>query len=306
MNSVEYPLSPKWVKLKLEELQSKGVKLGKPRKFSNLDWRIQASTLRIAENIGVLIGFENVTIEPSLSKGDADIKFVDGQPYFLQIKTPRFFSSKYASKFDYAMKNFLEILSRSRSRFSVAYATNSSLELVKVKEVIKPGRSVSLGLLIFDWSFVPIRDIRLQIDTLLNYASNQLGRIEEKGWKIFVLDVSQYSPRGNFDYYKTLREVFLQNRKFFSEIDGIGLFSLNLEKEKGARVPPTIIPVWFKEEITSIVFKQPCSLYSGRMFAIVSKAQCSKGWNELLEINKEGYICVDGVEYGPYWKYINI
>ena len=69
-------IMPQWVKEKLRELKLKGVKVGKEKKFKGYPYLIQASILQIVENIGQIIGFDNIIIEPSLSKGDADIESV--------------------------------------------------------------------------------------------------------------------------------------------------------------------------------------------------------------------------------------
>jgi len=42
------------------------------------------------------------------------------------------------------------------------------------------------------------------------------------------------------------------------------------------------------------------------MVALPTSIHVSKGWNDWFEINKDGYIGVDGVEYGPFWDLLSM
>lgn len=297
---------PKWVAKKLKKLKSKGLKIGKPKKFRGYDPSIQSSILKITENIGSITGFENVIVEPTLSSGDADIKFIDEEVYYLQVKSPQFFIGKYGSKFASISKEFDRILSKSRSRFAVGYVANSSLIPIHVEDIHKQGRRASLGILAYDTSFVPTYDITLKIEDMLSEANKQLGKIQEKSWRIFILDITHYPARGNLDFYNLLANVFWPYRNAFNAIDGLGLFSYNPRQINEYTMSSTIIPILLKKGVTSNVFKQPFQLYRGMMITMPTSMYFYKGWNNLLEINKEGYIGVDGVEYGPFWEYVKL
>ena len=301
-----YCIGPKWVSEKLKELQSKGLKVGKIKKFRGYDYFVQSSILQIAENIGYLVGFDNVIIEPSISLGDADIKFIDEDVYHLQVKSPLFFKQKYGYKFIDLSRDFDRILSKSKSRFAVGYATGSSLIPIHVEDISKPGRRASLGILAYDTSFVPTFSIIQKVEDILYDANRQLGKIEEKSWKIFLLDITHYHVRGNLDFYNLLGNIFWANRKILKAIDGIGLFSWNPAKRCDYTLQSTIIPILLKKGIKSRVFRQPYQLYQGMMMTLPTSMYVYKGWNDMLEINKEGYIGVDGIEYGPFWEYIKL
>ncbi len=301
-------IRPQWVKEKLRELKLKGVKVGKEKKFKGYPYLIQASILQIVENIGQIIGFDNIIIEPSLSKGDADIEFVDGETYHLQVKSPLFFKQKYWSAFTSSSRRFLDILSKG-SRFAVGYVVEGRLILLEKKDVDKPGRRASLGILVFDTSLVPEPDIIRKIEGMIYESSEQLSKIHEKSHKIFVLDITHFPTKGSYDFYLLLRGIFQINPNIFKEIDGVCLFSCNLAQVSNYTMQATLIPVILNEGITSAVFRQPYQLYQGMMITLSTSMQFnkgwSKGWNNLLEINKEGFIGVDGIEYGPFWRYIN-
>ncbi|MCW3130204.1 MAG: hypothetical protein N2V75_08930 [Methanophagales archaeon] len=307
-----YCIEPKWVNEKLKELNSKGLKVGKLTKFKGYHYFVQSSILQIAENIGNIVGFDSVTIEPNVSSGDADIRFIDDAVYYLQVKSPLFFKQKYGSKFTDISKEFDRILSKSRSRFAVGYATGSSsatgssLIPIHVEDIHKPGRRASLGILVYDTSFVLTSDIVRKVEDMSYDANKQLGKIQEKSWKIFILDITHYPARGNLDFYYLLANIFWPNPNVFKAIDGIGLFSWNPAQRSDYTLPSTIIPILLKKGITSRVFKQPFQLYQGMMITMPTSMYMYKGWNDLLEINKEGYIGVDGVEYGPFWEYVKL
>jgi len=299
-------IGPKWVTKKLEELKSKGLKVGKLKKFRGYHYLVQSSILQIAENIGNIVGFDSVTIEPNISSGDADIRFIDEDVYYLQVKSLLFFKQKYGSRFADLSKEFAKILSKSKSRFAVGYATRSSLIPIHVEDIHKPGRKASLGILAYDTSFVPTSDIVRKVEDMLYDANKQLGKIRERSWKIFILDVTHYPARGNLDFYNLLANIFWPYRHIFKSIDGIGLFSWNPAQTSKYTMSSTIIPILLKKGITSRVFKQPFQLYQGIMITLPTSMHMNKGWNNLLEINKEGYIGVDGVEYGPFWEYVKL
>ena len=303
---MEYCIGPKWVKEKLKELRSKGIRVEKLKRFRGYHYFAQFSILEMAQNIGKIIGFENVIVEPALSLGDADIKFIDNDVYYLQVKSPLFFMGKYGSKFSDVSREFNRILSKSRSRFAVGYATNSTLIPIHVEEIHKLGRRASLGILAYDTSFVTTPDIIRKIMEMLDEANKQLEKIQEKSWKIFVLDITHYPARGNFDFYHLLSKVFWPNHHIFKAIDGIALFSWNPIKTKDYAMPLTLIPILLKAGITSRVFRQPFQLYRGLMITIPTSMHVRRGWNSLLEINKEGYVGVDGVEYGTFWQYLEL
>lgn len=303
---MRYCIGPRYINDKLKELQSKGIKVEKIKRFKGYDYFVQSSILQIAENIGNILEFDCVTIEPNLPSGDADIKFIDDDVYYLQVKSPLFFRSKYGHKFSDISKEFNRILTNSKSRFAVGYVVGSSLIPIYVKDVNKPGKRVSLGILAYNPLFVPTSDIVRKMEDMLYEANNQLGEIQEKSWKIFILDVTHYPTRGNLDFYNLLAKISKQNT--FKSIDGIGLFSWNLAKRNDYTLPSTIIPVLeaFKRGIRSKVFRQPFQLYQGMMITLPTSMRVYKGWNKLLEINKEGYIGVDGIEYGDFWGYIKL
>ncbi|MCJ7631224.1 hypothetical protein MUP77_02310, partial [Candidatus Bathyarchaeota archaeon] len=290
---------------KLQQLKVKGIKVGRPKRFRSYDYLAQSSVLKIAENIGNIVGYENVTVEPGLSQGDAGIKFIDNEVYYLQIKSPLFFESKYGSKFSDVSREFQRILSKSRSRFAVGYATKSTLIPVHVENVRKSGRRASLGILAYDNSFVPTPDISRKVTEMLDNADKQLSKIREKSLRVFVLDVTHYQARGNLDFYNLLAKIFKSNRDTLKVIDGIALFSWNPIQTNDSKMPLALIPIFLKTGIISKVFRQPFQLYRGLMITLPTNMCVRKGWNNLLEINKEGYMGVDGVEYGPFWRSVD-
>ena len=299
-------IGPRWIKEKLIDLGLKGIKVQKLKKFQGYHYLVQSTVLRIAENIGRVIGFRNVTVEPALPSGDADIKFVDSDVHYVQVKSPLFFASKYGDRFSEVSKEFSRILSKSRSRFAVGYATNSSLIPIHVQDINKRGRRASLGILAYDTSFVPTPDVMRKLTEMLSEANNQLARIREKSWKIFVLDITHHPTRGNLDFYHLLANVFHEHCNLLRSIDGTALFSWNPVNTKNHAMPFSLIPTFLKEGITSRVLRQPFQLYRGLMVTMPTSMYVRRGWNNLLEINKEGYIGVDDVEYGPFWKYIEL
>ena len=303
---MEYCIGPRWVKEKLKEFRLKGIKVEKLKAFKGYHYFVQSSVLKMAENIGKVVGFENVVVEPALSSGDADIKFIDNDVHYLQVKSPLFFVSKYGDRFAEASKEFNRILSKSKSRFAVGYVTRSSLIPIHVHDINKPGRRASLGILAYDTSFVTTPDIIRKIEDMLYEANKQLQKIPEKSWKIFILDVTHYPARGNLDFYSLLAKIFWPNRNFFTAIDGIGLFSWNPIKTRKYTMPSTLIPIFLKRGITSKIFRQPFQLYRGLMISFPTSMYVRRGWNNLFEISKEGYVGVDDVEYGPFWKYIEL
>ena len=85
---------------KLQLLKSKGLKLGREKKFRGLyPPSLKATILEIAEDIGNVVGLDNVIVEPVLPSGDADIKFVDDDEYFLQVKSPQFLFDRFGYEF---------------------------------------------------------------------------------------------------------------------------------------------------------------------------------------------------------------
>jgi hypothetical protein len=298
-------IGPKWIVGKLEELRSKGLVIEKMKKFRGYDPFVQLTLLNLSENIGNIIGFDNVVLEPVLASGDADIKFVDDDVYYLQVKSPSFLRSKYSNQFIKVSKEFDKILSK-KSRFAVGYVVNSSLIPIYVKDINKQGRKASLGILAFDTSFVPTRDITLKFIDMLSEANRQLGKIREKGWKIFILDTTHYPTRGNLDFFNLLTNVFLSTHDVLNAIDGLGLFSWNPAQRNGITIPSTIIPVLLKRGIASKVFKQHFYLYRGMMITLPTSMYVYRGWNNLIEIDKAGYIGVNGIEYGPFWEYVKL
>lgn len=303
---MRYCIGPRYINDKLKELKSKGVKVEKIKRFRGHDYFVQSSILQIAENIGNILEFDCVTIEPNLPSGDADIKFIDDDVYYLQVKSPLIFRSKYGHKFSEISKEFGRILTKSKSRFAVGYVIDSSLIPIYVKDINKPGRRASLGILAYDTSFVPTIDIIRKIEDMLYEANDQLGKIQEKSRKIFILDVTHYPTRGNLDFYNLLAKVFWLKRNIFRFIDGIALFSWNPTKRKDYTLPSTIIPIFLRDEIRSNVFRQPFQLYQSIMITLPTSIRVYKGWNNLLEINKNGYIGVDGIEYGHFWETIKL
>jgi hypothetical protein len=123
-----YCIWPKWVNEKIEELKSKGLKVRKIKKFKGYHYFVQSSILQLSENIGNVEGFDGV-------------------------------KQKYGSKFTDISKEFDRILSKSKSRFAVGYATGSSLIPIHVEDIHKLGRRASLGILAYDTSFVLTSDI---------------------------------------------------------------------------------------------------------------------------------------------------
>jgi hypothetical protein len=182
---------------------------------------------------------------------------------------------------------------------------NSTLIPLHVENVRKSGRRASLGILAYDNSFVPTPDIVRKISEMLNHADKQLSKIREKSLKVFILDVTHYQARGNLDFYNLLAKVFRSNRDTLKAIDGIALFSWNPIQTKGDTLPLVLIPIFLGTVITSKVFRQPFQLYRSLMIALLTNMFVREGWNNLLEINKEGYIGVDDVEYGPFWQYVD-
>lgn len=299
-------ISQKWIDEKIGKLKSKGLKIGRPRRFRDSNIIVQASILNIAENISSIVGFDNVTVEPSLTSGNADIRFIDEDVYYLEVKSSLFFESKPGDKFADVSNEFNRLFLRSKSRFAVGYATDSSRYLVHAKNIQKQGRRVSLGILAYDASIAPTRDVKRKLLENLFRSNKQLGKIREKSQKIFILDISHYPIRGNWDFYELLKGVFCENHTDLSALDGIGLFSWNPAYVIGDTMSATIIPVYLKEEVTSKVFQQPYQLRNGKMWTIQSSMEIPRtGWNDFFKIDRTGFISVDDVEYGHFWKYIN-
>lgn len=293
-------IGPRWVDEKLQYLESNGLKIGKMKKFREYDPFTQSSILQIAENVGNIVGLDSVTIEP----GSGDIRFIDEDVYYLEVKSPSFFKSKYGGILVDAEKDFLRILGRSKSRFAVAYSLGSSLIPIHVEDVNKGGRRASLGIHAIDTSFVPTPDVIRKLEDVLFLSNKQLGRIGEKAWKIFVLDITQYPARGSSDFRNLVSNAFWCNRGHLKAIDGIALFAWNPAQRDSHTLPSSLIPVALKGGVRSTVFRQEFQLYGGMMVTMPVSMYAHKGWNSMLQIDKEGFIGVDGVQYGPYWDYV--
>jgi hypothetical protein len=300
---------PKYIADKLKDLTSKGLKVESLKKFRSYEPAIQLTLLNLCENIGKVVGLENVVLEPSLPSGDADIKFVNEDVYFLQVKSPLFLRGKYGRQFIEISREFDEILSE-RSRFAIGYVVreygSQHLIPIHVKDIDKQGRKASVGILIFDDSFISIDYSRLKFADMLIEANRQLRRIREKGWKVFILDITNYPTKGTFDLFVLLRSIFSQYCNVLDAIDGLGLFSWDPMQRNGITISSTIIPARLKERVRSKVFKRTFHLYRGLMIALPTVMYVHGGqWNELFTINRSG-IWIDGTYYGPFWDFIKL
>ncbi|NVM31504.1 MAG: hypothetical protein HWN65_21880 [Candidatus Helarchaeota archaeon] len=291
-----------WVDKKLKKLESNGLKIGSIKTFKSSSELEQSSILRIVENISKFVELENITIEPS---NKVDIKLIDGELYYLEVKTPIFFENQHGSMFSHVMRDFYKILKES-NRFAVGYSIQSQpqFNLVSDKTYNRLRRRASLGIL----SYFPSSDryIGRKLETLMNDAFEKFKKVREKAWKIFILDTSFYLARGTDDLFYLLLNILYNDSRLRKYIDGICLFSLNLAHNNKFTLPATIIPVFLKPGINSRVFQQKHQLYSSYLVYLPILKDVKKGCNTLLEVDKSGYCRMDGQEYGHFWNSLQL
>ncbi|KKN16665.1 hypothetical protein LCGC14_0973630 [marine sediment metagenome] len=295
------------VEQKLQDLKVKGVKCSK-KKFNQYksDYWVQISTLNLAENIGLQCGYENTNIEPHLNEGDADIKFYDEENHFLQVKCPKLFAiySHGQDLIRFTNRFCKEVLSKSDSKFAVAYINENGYYKLFSKEINKPSMKASLGVVLYDAFFPSQGHI---VDKLMSYiekAYTQLKNIKEIGKKIILLDITFY-PRASLHIYRALKWIYTELlQKKSNKIDGIAMFSWDPLNVVNDSIKSTIIPVVLNENVNSGVFKQNFHLYDGQMMSLplcgTFKAQQERKWGF-----EDGYLKVDGVEYANFQRIMN-
>lgn len=289
----------KWITHKLEKLKSKGIKFsGKKFNQYKKHYWVQISTLKLAEYIGRIIEFNNVWIEPVLSEGDADIKFVDDGSYYLQIKTPNFFIGNYGEIFLRLTKRFCnEVLSKSEPRFAYSHISRKGYSKPFIKEIKESNISSSLGYLTYDRFFPPQYQVIQKLDGYLKESYSQLKKISRAGKKIILIDITFY-PMGNEYIYNALKFLYIKNFKTTKKIDGVALFSWNPLNINDDYIDSTIIPVELNRDVKSEVFKKPFNLYPGKMMTLPLCGKLKNEERKQFGINfKDQFFHVDGIEY---------
>jgi hypothetical protein len=287
-----------WINEKLKELKASGITCS-TKKFNQYkkDYWVQISTLKLAEYIGSIIGLENVTIEPKISEGDADIKAVEDDIFYFQLKTPHFFIGDYGDVFIRYTKRFCnEVLAKSKSRFAMAYVTKKGYSKPYIKEINKPSLRASLGVLIYDRFFPPLSQIEWKLENFIEKAYSQLKKITEKSKKIILIDTTFY-PLASSDVCRIIRDIYNKSFRESKDIDGIAFFSWNPANVVDNLMESTIIPVVIKNDIFSKIFQQPYRLYSGQMMTIPFYGLLKSKEERQFGFNKDGNLHVDGIEF---------
>ncbi|MGQ4876196.1 MAG: hypothetical protein ACP6IY_19180 [Promethearchaeia archaeon] len=297
----------KIIKNKLKELTSKGVKCNfKKFNYYKRDYTSQISILNLAKYIGLQCGYENVEIEPNLRKGDADIFFHDGEDYFIQIKTPKFFASySYGNDLIRLTNRFCnEVLLRSNSRFSLAYINKDKYHKLMVKEINRPELKASLGIVLYNPFFPSLEKIIFKFQDLIEKAFLQLIEIEKLGRKIIIIDITYYYIASLYAYL-ILQGIFMKFIKNKTEkIDGLAIYSwVPLESANGFR-KFDIIPVLLSENVNSKVFRRKTILFQGQLIAFPFYGIVKSYEKRKLSLDK-GYLKIDGVEYANFKELLN-
>lgn len=296
-----------WIDQKLQDLRLKGVICSK-KKFNQYksDYWVQISTLNLTENIGYQCGYENIVIEPNLPEGDADIKFYDEENHYLQVKCPNLFAIySYGQDLIRLTKRFCkDVLSKSDSRFAVAYITEKRYYRFLVKEINRPEMKASLGVVLYDPFFPSQNQTLYKLEFFLKSAYSQLKNVKQKGNKIIIIDTS-YFPRASLYIYRALKWLYTKYiQKKSDKIDGIAMFSWNPLNVVNDYIKSTIIPVVLSESVNSKVFKQKFRLYPGQMMSFplygTFKSHQKRKWGI-----EDGYLKVDGVEYANFKEIMN-
>jgi len=296
-----------WIKQKLQDLKFKGVECSK-KKFNQYksDYWVQISILNLTENIGYQCGYENIVIEPNLHEGDADIKFYEEENHFLQVKCPNLFAIFSHGQDLIRLTNRFckDVLSKSDSRFAVAYITERRYYMLLVKEINRSEMKASLGVVLYD-PFFPSQDqILYKLESLIKRGYTQLINIKQKGNKILMIDTS-YFPRASLYIYRALKWLYIKYlQKKAKKIDGIAMFSWNPLNVVNDYIKSTIIPIVLSENVNSKVFKQKFILYPGQMISFplygTFKSHQKRKWGI-----EDGYLTVDGVEYTNFKEIMN-
>jgi hypothetical protein len=297
-------IGPEWLRQKRIELIENGFKFGKTKKLSDISGSeifSTASEYIIAEHIGKQLDPECVTIHPTTNGGDADLKFVDGEAYFLQVKTPQLFASKYAGDLERITNEFYENLNKSKSEFSYALAVNNELKQWK-KPVNKKGRRASVGIL----AHSPVTSQRYfwrKISDSLLEANKQLEKIQDKGVKLYLLDSTHHYDHGNKFFYHLLKTLYDSHQEHLKNLNGVIMHSYQFGE--GDHTNSNLFPVILSDDVKTCVFINEICLYSTMMVSFPMSMRVVKGWNEMINVEKDGIIYIDGQEYGSFWEIIN-
>jgi len=275
--------------------------LGKPKRFKALDISVKQSVVTIAEIIGDEIGFKQVTIEPNLNEGQADIEFIDGLTYHLEVKTPNL--GKYYKEFNELNYKIRKVLSANGSQLVVACAVGSELIPFKVRQIDRQDEGASMGIIEYCSSFPPTKAVVNKARNGLKEANEQLERISSKykSKKIFVLDVTSYILKNEMDFREILLQEYKKNSNNLKSLDGIVIFSFD-PSTRGH----SFIPVFLSDGLSTEVFKRSTKANPGNSIMIAVNKKTPKEKGKILEIEKSGNIKIDDISYGNFFEYLNI
>ncbi len=292
-------INSNWVDQELAKFESNGLKLDKPKKFKGLDLSVKQSIVRIVEIIGNKIGFDQVTIEPNLAEGQADIEFIDDNTYYLEVKSPNIFKSDHYKDFNSIFNQVSKLIS-SESNFIIGCTVGSQLVPLKVRQIDRQDGNASMGIIAYDNSIPPGSKIAYKIQSMLPEASKQLSRLPSKSKKIFVLDITSYILKSEREFFAILTQEYKKNSESLKSLDGVVLFSSDPNTSGYS-----FSPIFLRDGINIDVFKRNTMIPFSTPIMIAIKKRTQKGQNNILEIDESGNIIIDGIQYCNFWESLN-
>jgi hypothetical protein len=254
---------------------------------------VKQSIVTIAETIGNEIGFDQVILEPNLPEGQVDIEFKDDNLYYLEVKSPNLFKSKYNKEFNQVNNQIIKLLAKNDSQLVTLRAVGSKLIPLKVRQIDRQDKGASMSIIAYDTSFPPRHAIVDIIRNSLHIANEQLSSISSKSKKIFVLDITSYILKNEKDFSEILLQEYEKNSKNLQSLDGIILFSSYPGTSRYS-----FIPVFLGNGIDTEVFKRNSKIHQSSPIMIAINKRSPNANGKILEIEKGGNIKIDDISYG--------
>ncbi len=282
----------------------KGVKFEKEKElkdFNSANVFSKASEYIIADHIGNLIDYDAVTLYPRTNGGDADLQFVDSDVYYAQIKTPQFFQSQFAGRFERLTQQFYDNYDKSKSEFSIGTVINDELSQ-QTFTIEKKGRKASFGILAYPSANTPQTYIMRKIKEMMFKTNDQLGKITNKGVKIFLLDSTHHYTYSNKLFCDLIKKIYNENKSNLRNTNCFALHSYQLPEDDGNFTESSIFPIYLDKDVQTRAFLNEICLYNTTMLSFPMFLQGGKEWS--LSI-KDGNVYIDDQLYGPFWDIIN-
>jgi hypothetical protein len=243
----------------------KKITFGRRKKFFNLPIEIINSTLRLAYKISETVGWDKITVETK----ECDIYFKDHYNYYLELKTPQFFSQNIGDTFTRLNKKWMDIINASKRRFIAIHIRENDFKVIEDSRIRLPKNSRPMGLLNFDSNFIPENNIYDLFERLIEKAASQIEDIEG-GKRIAVIDTG-YShisiDRASFTIKKIILDTDIMER-----IDGISVFYYNQFEFGKNPVPFTLAPTFLKEDqnVSKVFDHHRYDVYQGNLMVLTS------------------------------------